>query len=100
MAKYVEKRDPLYVEILPATRDHIAVLHHPVREGEAEDEHAVIGEIITPDGLVPVRKSDSIVDYGEKSTPRWAVIKTSEISAFFVPTGKAKAQLPSESDKS
>lgn len=94
MAKYQEKRDPLYVDILPATREHIAIMAKPVVDAEDEQEMYIIGELMMPDGLAPVWNNDVIVDYGETATPRYVRMPAADVSAFFERPSKKPSSTP------
>lgn len=91
MTMYKEKRDPLYVDILPAVVGHIAVIPDTLN-----DYPDAIGRISTPSGLVPVFSTDVIVDYGENATPRYARMNADDVDAFFELVNRAPA-LPSVS---
>lgn len=94
MARYVEKKEPLYVDIVEASTDHIAVI-----PGKVNDYPTSIGQMSTPEGLVPVFNNDAIIDYGPNATPRYTRMPAHEVSAFWqlAPEQPAAPALPESS---
>lgn len=86
MARYQEKQEPRYADILPATADHIAVI-----PASTSDEPKVVGQIFTPNGLVKVFDDDLIIDWGERTTPRYSRISEGDLRVFFDPAPELPA---------
>jgi hypothetical protein len=76
--RYAEKRETIYVDIEPATKDHVAVV--PLDTPPSE---TYIGFIVRPDGQEFVYPGDVIIDYGPDAAPRYMRMPEDNVSAFY-----------------